>query len=132
MSFIRKTLVCVLLSLLAVSANAGEFTIDFTWEGLKLCTSGYPNVVDNPKFVIKGLPKGTTKVSFRLKDKNVSSYNHGGGTVNMSNDGIVPRGLFRYQSPCPPGGKHKYEWTATAKSGFKTLGKAKAMRLYPE
>jgi len=121
-----------LLVSLPISASAGTFTISFTWDGLKLCRTGRPNIVENPEFIVSGLPAGTTKVNFRLKDKNVPSYNHGGGTVKMSKDGVVPRGMFKYESPCPPSGSHKYEWTATAKANLKVLGKAKAVRNYPE
>ena len=120
----------------AGGANAKEFKITFDWSGLKLCTSGIPNVVSNPKFKVSGLPKGTKFIQFRLKDKNVPLYNHGGGWVEMSKDGTTPMNSFKYQSPCPPSGQHVYEWTAQAKDkkgfGAKTLGTAKAARKYPE
>ena len=120
----------------AASAGAGEFSISFTWEGLKSCTNGYPNTVKNPRFQVVSVPKGTTVIEFRLRDKDVPGYNHGGGSVAMNRDGMVPRGVFTYKSPCPPGGRHKYEWTATAKDrkgfGAKRLGVARAVRFYPE
>ena len=116
--------------------NAKEFKISFDWGGLKLCTSGRPNTVANPKFKVSGLPEGTKFIQFRLKDKNVPSYNHGGGWVEMSKDGQAPENSFKYKSPCPPSGQHVYEWTAIAKDkkgfGAKTLGTAKAARKYPE
>ena len=129
---------CAVLILMAsgVAANAKEFKISFTWDGLKLCTSGYPNKVSNPIFKVSGLPNGTEFVQFRLTDKDVSSYNHGGGWVKMSADGTVAPNSFKYKSPCPPSGRHVYEWTATAKAkkgfGGKKLGIAKASRKYPE
>lgn len=44
---------------------------------------------------------------------------------------IAP-GAFKYASPCPPGGKHTYEWTAVARDkAGKTLATAKARRKYP-
>jgi phosphatidylethanolamine-binding protein (PEBP) family uncharacterized protein len=117
-------------------ANAKEFKISFDWGGLKLCTSGQPNIVANPRFKVSGLPKGTKFIQFRLEDKNVPGYPHGGGWVEMSNDGRVPSNSFKYQSPCPPSGQHVYEWTAVAKDkkgfGAKKLGTAKAARKYPE
>lgn len=127
----------VLATALALAAPAAQaFSISFDWSGLTLCTNGRPNTVDNPAFRIRDLPAGTQSVVFRLTDLDVPSYDHGGGTVNMSQQsGTLPRGAFRYKSPCPPSGAHTYEWTATAKSGRngrgQTLGIAKAQRRYP-
>jgi len=136
---IKKSLTrCAAMIFLAstITANAEEFKISFTWDGLKLCTSGSPNYVSNPIFKVSGLPNGTKFVQFRLKDKNVPSYNHGGGWVKMSEDGAAVPNSFKYNSPCPPNGWHVYEWTATAKSkkgyGGKKLGIAKASRKYPD
>ena len=117
-------------------AQAAEFRISFNWSGLKLCTSGRPNTVANPAFTVKGVPKGTKFIQFRLVDLDVPSYNHGGGVVAISKDGKIPRGAFKYKSPCPPNGTHTYEWTATAKTkkgfGGQKLGVAKAQRKYPK
>lgn len=121
----------VALALCASAAHA-DMSLSFDWGDIPLCTSGNPNRVDNPEFVISGVPEGTTKIEFRLKDLDVPSYNHGGGTVKVSSSGTVPSGAFRYKSPCPPGGTHTYEWTATAKAGSKTLARARARRKYPE
>lgn len=132
----KTALIAVAVASLAGAAQAADFKISFTWDGLKLCTSGSPNVVPNPAFVVKGLPAGTQIVQFRLVDLDVPGYDHGGGAVAMTKDGKVPSGAFRYKSPCPPNGKHTYEWTAVAKSkkgfGGKKLGTAKARRKYPE
>ena len=117
---------------LSATTAAAEFTIAFDWGDIPSCTSGRPNTVGSPAFVIKGLPEGTTSVQFRLKDLDVPGYNHGGGKVKISSNGKLPFGAFKYKSPCPPGGVHTYQWTATAKKGGKTLGKATAKRKYPE
>ena len=129
MRFISITLATLVMS---ASTAAAEFSISFTWGDIPKCTSGRPNTVGSPAFVVKDLPAGTTSVQFRLKDRNVPGYNHGGGKVKMNQSGQLPFGVFKYKSPCPPGGKHTYEWTATAKGGGKTLGMAKARRAYPE
>lgn len=117
-------------------AHADNFSISFTWDGLKACNTGDPRTVANPAFVVKGVPAGTQFIEFRLKDLDVPGFNHGGGSVAVSSDGTVSPGAFKYQSPCPPGGQHRYEWTATAKDkkgfGGKKLGVAKAVRNYPE
>lgn len=116
------------------SSMASAFEIGFDWAGLKLCTSGNPNTVANPKFTLKDVPAGTKYIRFRLVDRDVPAYNHGGGVVAWDGKSTVQPGAFKYKSPCPPSGKHTYEWTATAqtgKSGGK-LGVAKARRKYPE
>ena len=117
-------------------SQAGDFKIEFSWEGLKLCNTGRPNLVSNPIFKVSGLPKGTAGIDFRLKDLNVPSFNHGGGWIEISKDGKVASNSFKYKSPCPPNRKHRYQWTAKAKDkkGFsgKTLATATAIRQYPE
>ncbi|MEM7596068.1 MAG: YbhB/YbcL family Raf kinase inhibitor-like protein [Pseudomonadota bacterium] len=125
-----------ILSALALSTGAAhaDMSMSFNWGNIPLCTSGKPNRVGNPAFAMKGVPAGTTKIVFKMKDLDVPSYNHGGGTVSveMSGNGTIPAGVFKYKSPCPPNGKHTYQWTATAKFGSKTLATAAAQRKYPE
>jgi len=122
------------LAVLTATSAAAEMTLSFKWGDIPRCTSGRPNTVGNPEFVLKGVPAGTNRITFKLKDLNVPSYNHGGGTVKvqMSGSGKIPAGVFKYKSPCPPSGVHSYEWTATAKQDSKTLATAKARRNYPE
>ena len=133
---VRKILIVYFSFVIANASQAEEFKINFSWAGLKLCTSGNPNMVPNPIFEISGLPKGTVGIDFRLKDLNVPNYNHGGGWIEISKDGAVTANSFKYKSPCPPNGKHKYQWTAKAKDkkgfGGKTLATAKASRIYPD
>ncbi len=132
--FLWTAAVASMLSAGAGPTAAADFKISFTWDGLKLCTSGRPNTVKNPEFIVRGLPAGTKMVQFKLTDLDVPNYKHGGGWVKMTADGKVPKGAFKYKSPCPPSGKHTYEWTATAKvkKSGKALGQAKARRKYPE
>jgi len=133
---LNKILIVCLSVALANATQADEFQFDFSWAGLRLCISGNPNMVPNPIFKVSGLPKGTVGIDFRLKDLNVPSYNHGGGWIKISEDGAVTANSFKYKSPCPPNGKHKYQWTARAKDkkgfGGKTLATARATRMYPE
>lgn len=126
----------IILLFVPTSAFAEDFSISFTWDGLKPCNTGRPNVVANPEFVVVGVPEGAAGIQFNLTDLDNPGYNHGGGWVEITTDGRVPSGAFRYESPCPPGGQNTYEWTATArtKKGFggKKLAIAKARRPYPE
>jgi phosphatidylethanolamine-binding protein (PEBP) family uncharacterized protein len=121
------------LSLLPINhAFAADFSIGFSWSGLKKCTSGKPNRVQNPPFTLKNVPAGTARIDFKMKDRNVPSYNHGGGKVKYKGGSSIARGAFKYKSPCPPNGKHTYEWTATARDAKgKKLAVAKARRSYP-
>ena len=120
----------------ALSANAAlaDFSMSFSgWGNIPSCTSGNPNTVGNPAFTLKGVPAGTTQIVFRLKDLDVPNYNHGGGKIKLQVNGSVkiPAGSFKYKSPCPPSGRHTYEWTATAKKGGKSLAQASARKQYP-
>lgn len=125
---------CLIFSV--TTSYAGEFSIEFEWGDIPLCTSGSPNIVPNPTFLLSGVPEGTKVISFQMTDLDVPSYNHGGGNVEYSGQSVIEPGAFTYNSPCPPNGSHTYEWKAYAKekdSFFaKKLGKAEAKKLYPE
>ncbi|MEM6311463.1 MAG: YbhB/YbcL family Raf kinase inhibitor-like protein [Pseudomonadota bacterium] len=124
------------LFFLVLSAGVAhaDMQMSFKWGNLALCTSGNPNRVSSPEFILKGVPAGTTKIIFKMKDLDVPGYNHGGGTVKvkMGASGTIGSGAFKYKSPCPPNGSHTYQWTATAKAGSKTVATASARRRYPE
>tara|TARA_B100000242_G_C42769516_1_gene358392 strand:- start:153 stop:548 length:396 start_codon:yes stop_codon:yes gene_type:complete len=129
-------LILTILSLFfSFSALSSDFEISFEWGNLLICTSGNPNTVKNPEFEIKNVPEGTKWIEFKLVDLNVPSYNHGGGWVEYNGQNTVETGIFSYKSPCPPDGKHKYQWTAYAKASkgtfAKTISKASASKFYP-
>lgn len=122
------------LAFIAPASAAPAFEISFTWDGLPLCTTGNAKRVASPAFSVSDAPEGTTFLRFKLVDKNVPGFDHGGGTVAYDGSGSVPAGAFKYYQPCPPGQVHTYEWSATAqskKNGGK-LGTAKSTRTYPE
>ena len=109
-----------------------EFSFTFKWGDIPKCTSGNPNRVSNPIFELKGLPDGVTKLTFRMIDKNVPSYNHGGGKINnYDGSSIIKPGAFKYKSPCPPNGKHTYEWIIKAYEDNKKVATAKSSLKYP-
>lgn len=117
-------------------AKAADFSFTFDWGDIPLCTSGSPNTVSNPSFVLKNVPEGTKVIKFSLTDLDVPSYDHGGGSVKYTGQGTVEPGAFKYESPCPPDGSHTYEWQADAKDGdgffSGTLGTAKSSVKYPK
>ena len=96
-----------------ISVYAFSFT--FEWGDIKKCTSGNPNTVSNPIFNLTDVPEGTKELRFKMKDKDVPGYNHGGGKIkNYTGETTIQPGAFKYKSPCPPGGSHTYECTITA------------------
>ena len=116
-----------------VSCLAEEFSISFEWGDIKKCTTGRPNTVLNPIFTLNNVPEGTKFLKFKMKDKNVPSFNHGGGKIEYFGESVIEPGAFTYKSPCGPNGKHTYEWTVTAQSE-KNSGKlavAKAKKKQP-
>ena len=112
--------------------QAGDFEIAFEWGDIPKCTTGRPNQVDNPVFTLSNVPKGTVQIHFKMKDRDVPTFDHGGGKVDYIGIDVIEQGAFKYKSPCPPSGKHTYEWTGTAIDGNgDKLGKAKARKKYP-
>lgn len=112
---------------------AGAFSLGFDWDELELCTSGRPNIVENPRFVLENVPEGTRYIGFQMQDLDVPDYPHGGGIVAYRGQRVIEPGAFTYRSPCPPNGVHMYEWTATAlsrKNGG-MLARATARLPYP-
>jgi len=132
----KCTLIIVLIILFVTPVIAADFSISFEWGDIPLCTSGQPNTVPNPKFVLSNVPEGTKFIQFTMTDLDAPNYNHGGGTIEYTGNNIIEPGVFKYESPCPPSGSHRYKWNATAKKkkGFfgGSLGKAKATKSYPE
>jgi len=135
-SDMRRTILFIsILIAFSASSNAEEFSIEFDWSNLKKCTSGRPNTVANPMFTMNNVPKTTKWIYFKLVDLDVRSYNHGGGWVEYTGQSTVEPGAFKYKSPCPPNGKHKYQWTASAKNKKSSFGgtieSATASKMYP-
>jgi phosphatidylethanolamine-binding protein (PEBP) family uncharacterized protein len=130
---LTKTLTIATISIALMSQPVLAFSISFQWGDIRLCTSGNPNRVKNPVFVLKEVPTGTAKIRFKLVDLDVPSYNHGGGVVAWDGQETIETGEFRYKSPCPPNGAHTYQWTAIAiNAAGESLAVAKAKRQYPE
>ena len=129
----KLILILIIYLVSTINANA-EFSFTFEWGDIKKCTSGNPNKVENPIFNLVNVQEGTKELRFKMKDKDVPQYNHGGGKIkNYGGETLIQPGAFKYKSPCPPSGSHTYEWTITAIGDKKKkLGKAKSTRQYPE
>ena len=120
------TLVMATLAVMAFATPASAMSMSFTWGPTKQCFDS-----KSPPITLKGVPKGTAKLRFRMIDADAPNYPHGGGTVSWTGKGSLPYGAFRYKGPCPPR-PHTYQFTAEAldKSG-KVLATARARKRFP-
>lgn len=111
-----------------IPKDAAEMTVDFSWEGIKACTH------ESPEIRVSDVPDGTAELRVRLKDIDIPAWNHGGGNVTYDGSGIIPAGTLAlgYNGPCPPGGRHKYEFSVMAvDAGGVIIGFGKARRPFP-
>jgi hypothetical protein len=121
-----RALLIGLVLLVSHPVYAADFGVKFQW-----CDY-------SAQFNVANVPKGTQQLKFKMVDLDVPSFNHGGGTVNYTNQkqidcGVISGSTGKYTPPSPPSGSHTYEWTVSAvdKDG-KELGAAKASRKFPE
>lgn len=121
------------LSTPAHAQSEDEFSFTFKWGDIPLCTSGKPNVVDNPFFIFENIPENTKLLRFKLVDENVPKYKHGGGEIKFRGLPLIKPGQFTYKSPCPPDGPHTYTWKVFALDAKRRiLGTATNTVRYPE
>lgn len=109
--------------------NVQSMSVSFEWQAGG-CQLNSPN----PKIVVANVPEGTAYLKVTMTDLDVSSFNHGGGTVEYKGNGIVEAGaLSGYKGPCPPAGSHTYMFRVTALNGDQSLilGEGAAEKRYP-
>ena len=111
----------------ALPSDAFAMSVKFSWIGYQRCSSR------SPAFTISDVPMDTARLSFRMVDKDVPTYHHGGGTIAYAGTSKIPAGAFSYRGPCPPPGQqHIYEWTIQAldRNG-KAIASATAIERFP-
>ncbi|MEY8882278.1 hypothetical protein [Donghicola sp. XS_ASV15] len=128
----RFLVLATLLSLPSVAA--AEMSVVFEWGKIPRCTTGRPNAVPNPEFILKDVPENTTHLLFRMIDLDNPGANHGSKRLklNVTGDVVIPSGVFRYASPCPKNAIHTYEWRVSALNGYQHIITAWRRRNYPE
>jgi phosphatidylethanolamine-binding protein (PEBP) family uncharacterized protein len=108
-------------------AQAPGFGVDFSWERTASCFDP-----KSPAFTLSGVPAGTKRLAFAMKDLDAPSYPHGGGAVAFTGQMQVGGGAVAYQGPCPPSGQHTYQWTVQAQDeAGKTLATATVAKKFP-
>jgi len=114
------------LAVAAAPAKSASFSARFSWAGIPACQK------ISPAFELSGVPSGTERLRFEMKDLNVPGFHHGGSIVAYAGD-AVKQGAIRYIGPCPPGGeRHRYRWTIEAlDAAGKVLGTASAQATFP-
>jgi len=111
----------------ATEAGLPKLSVAFNW-------CGGPS----PSFKIGGIPSGTKALRLRMVDRQVPSYNHGGGEVPAAagSSASIPCGALTggYNGPSPPPPQvHDYEWTVTAiDASGSALAIGSAVRKFPE
>ena len=123
---IFRCILAFLFVALLPAIPASAMSLSFSWGPTKKCFDS-----KSPPMRVKGVPKGTKKLRFRMVDLNAPNYPHGGGTVRWRGKSSIPYGAFRYKGPCPPN-PHTYRFTVEALDGKnKVLAKARAKRRFP-
>ncbi len=111
-----------------IPKDAVEMTVAFSWEGIDACTH------DSPEIRVSPVPEGTADLQVKLKDISMPAWNHGGGRVNHDGSGVIPAGALKlgYNGPCPPDGRHQYEFSVMAvDAGGAIIGFGKARQPFP-
>jgi phosphatidylethanolamine-binding protein (PEBP) family uncharacterized protein len=108
-------------------SDAMAMSVKFSWAGYRACGTR------SPAFSLSDVPAETARLAFKMVDRNVPTYPHGGGTIAYGGKDEIPVGAFSYKGPCPPSGQHHtYEWTVQALDrGGKTIGAATAAEEFP-
>jgi phosphatidylethanolamine-binding protein (PEBP) family uncharacterized protein len=108
-------------------SDALAMSVKFSWKGYQ------PYSTRSPAFVVSEVPSGTAQLVFKMVDKDVPTYPHGGGSITFTGNSEIHAGAFSYRGPCPPSGQqHVYEWTVQALDGKgKALASTTAAEKFP-
>ncbi|MFV0349658.1 MAG: YbhB/YbcL family Raf kinase inhibitor-like protein [Halodesulfovibrio sp.] len=135
--FLKGIVVCLMVAGMAGCMgpkpvdNMAEMQVEFDFVG-----GGCQLSSPNPELHVVNVPEGTSFLKVRMTDLDMTSYNHGGGTVPYSGKGFVEAGALKaYQGPCPPSGtSHKYVFDVQALNADQTLmlGRGKAAKKFSQ
>ncbi|WP_137392879.1 YbhB/YbcL family Raf kinase inhibitor-like protein [Agrobacterium larrymoorei] len=121
-----RLIIAAAISLTFVSSAMADMKVSFEWGPTGKCFDS-----KSPPFKVSGVPTGTAKLGFDMKDLDAPDFYHGGGKVDYSGASEIPYGAFRYKGPCPPT-KHRYRFIVKALDAKgKELAKATAAKSFP-
>jgi hypothetical protein len=117
----------MLLACEKVSPDAVDLAVDFSWEGLKPCGWG------NPEIHIDGIPRHTRFLKVSMFD-HAYSYNHGEVSIPYSGSQIIAKdSLQELRGPCPSYTPGRYEITIKAMDQNNVvIGVGSKERQFPE
>lgn len=99
----------VLMVGLPVQAQASDLEVMFQFEARHRCSKL------SPEITVGNVPEGTKSFKVKMIDFQARKYKHGGGTVENDGSGKIAEGALKsYKGPCPPSGKHTYQFTVKA------------------
>ena len=85
---ILSAIIFLFPSIISSSAMADDFDITFKFERKHKCSN------TSPKITLSNIPEGTQTFKARLVDRDVTSWNHGGGTVANDGSGVLGKGAL--------------------------------------
>jgi phosphatidylethanolamine-binding protein (PEBP) family uncharacterized protein len=111
-----------------VDPSAADLGVAFSWRASDRCSSL------SPEIRVTGFPPATRSFQVKLVDLDVPTWNHGGGSVANDNSGVIRPGALKsgYNGPCPPSGRHRYQFTVKALDvAGNVIGIGKAVQPFP-
>ena len=110
-----------------VSENAVKLSVDFTWENMKPCGWG------NPQITFSGVPDRTKFIRIHMFD-HAYSYDHGKVEFPYKGNNTIQKDRFMdIQGPCPAWSPGEYEITIKAiDENDIIIGIGSKTRFFPE
>ena len=108
LKFTKLIVLAGVASLVSACSDLPEMGVSFQFQEKHRCSSL------SPAITLSDVPEGTQRYRVKLTDRDVPSFDHGGGTVS-ANGNVIPEGaLSSYTGPCPPSGSHTYQFRVLA------------------
>jgi len=93
---LSRVLISAIVSAVALGillSDAVVMSAKFSWKGYRACST------KSPAFSVSAVPSGTVQLMFKMVDKDVPTYPHGGGLVMFTFNSEIPAGAFKRSVP---------------------------------